>query len=218
MPIDLSRLAIWLVHITAALYWDGVTAISSNAFQIARDMWVVFGVYWMISAFRHRAVKKAERLPEQLLHVLPMAVAFALIFQVNMSFGLLGARFAPASAVKDVTGLWLTAVGVAFAIWARRHLGTNWSASITIRSEHELVGTGPYRYVRHPIYTGMIVGLTGTALVVGEVRAVVGVAIAIVSFYLKAHKEEMWLTREFGPQFNAQAKDKGMFLPKIAAL
>ncbi len=215
MPIYVSKLAIWLVPAANALYWNGAEVISANAFRIAKGMWAAFGLYWLISAFRLGAVKKTERWIEKLWHVLPMALAFALIFRSNANFGLLRSRFFSPSASMDVIGLLLTAVGVGFAIWARRQLGANWSASVTIRSDHELIGTGPYRYVRHPIYTGMILGLAGTAMVVGEVRALVGLAIMIVSFYLKAHKEETWLTREFGEKFSAQAKQKGMFLPKI---
>ena len=217
MHLNLSKLAIWLAQAATALYWNSAAAISAHAFVTAERMWGVFGLYWLISAARHRAVKKTERWFAQLSHILPMALAFALAFQPHTSVGPLGLRLVPESASKDVVGLLLTAVGIALAIWARVHLGMNWSASVTIRSEHELIGSGPYRYVRHPIYTGIIIGLAGTALIVGEARALLGLAIAVVSFYFKAHKEETWLTREFGTQFDAHFKQKGMFFPRIAA-
>ena len=74
---------------------------------------------------------------------------------------------------------------------------------------------GPYRTMRHPIYTGMLLGLLGTALVVGEVRGLLALVILGLSFYLRARKEEAFLTREFGAGFEAHAKHTGMFLPRV---
>jgi protein-S-isoprenylcysteine O-methyltransferase Ste14 len=109
----------------------------------------------------------------------------------------------------------LTAAGVAIAFWARWHLGANWSGVVTLKEGHELIRTGPYRAVRHPIYTGILLALFGTAVAAGEVRGLLAVAIAWVSFYWKARREEAFLTQEFGEKFGAYAKQTGMFLPKI---
>src|ERR1700732_1345263 len=144
-----------------------------------------------------------------------MTRAFALVFRTDLHFGWLRVRFISASVAVDILSVCVTAAGVGFAIWARRHLGENWSAVVSIRSEHELIGTGPYRFVRHPIYTGMLLALVGTVLVLGEVRGLMGLGIAVGSFYLKARKEDGWLGREFGKKFEAHAKQTGMFLPTI---
>jgi protein-S-isoprenylcysteine O-methyltransferase Ste14 len=109
----------------------------------------------------------------------------------------------------------LTAAGVALAMWARLVLGENWSAAVSIRKDHELIRMGPYRTMRHPIYTGMLLGLLGTALVVGEVRGLLALVIVGLGFYLKARKEEAFLAREFGAGFEAHAKRTGMFLPRV---
>ncbi len=66
-------------------------------------------------------------------------------------------------------GMGLTAVGIAFALWARLWIGRNWSGTITIKDQHELIQRGPYSLVRHPIYTGLLLAFLGTALVHGEV-------------------------------------------------
>lgn len=120
------------------------------------------------------------------------------------------------SPALGVIGLALTVAGLAFAMWARRHLGKNWSAVVTIRTDHELIRTGPYRFIRHPIYTGILLAMIGTALLVGEVRALLAVAIMALSFFFKARKEEVWLAREFGDKFEAHTKHTGMFLPKFS--
>jgi protein-S-isoprenylcysteine O-methyltransferase Ste14 len=144
-------------------------------------------------------------------------VGFAaiLLFDSRTHFGWLGTRFVPDPWSLVVVGVTLTAAGVALAIWARWRLGANWSSAVTIREQHELIGTGPYRWIRHPIYTGILLGLAGTALVVGEVRGLVGLAVAAAAFYRKARKEETWLNQEFGASFEAHAKQTGMFLPRF---
>ena len=125
-------------------------------------------------------------------------------------------RFAPDTIAVAVAGIVLTAAGVALAMWARLVLGENWRAAVSsIRKNQELIRMGPYRIMRHPIYTGMLLGLLGTAVVVGEVRSLLALVILGLGFYLKARKEEVFLLREFGAGFEAHAKHTGMFLPRV---
>ncbi len=118
------------------------------------------------------------------------------------------------SAAVQWTGAVLAAVGVGFAIWARRHLGTNWSGVVTLKEGHELIRTGPYRRIRHPIYTGMLLALFGTVIEIGRVAGLIAFAIAWASFTMKARREESFLAEEFGEQFDVHRKESGMFLPK----
>jgi protein-S-isoprenylcysteine O-methyltransferase Ste14 len=184
-------------------------------FPIAICCWLVFFLYWAISALSSKAAKKTESVAERLQRMAPLAAAYVLLFYQAAKLGWLDKRFIKDSPAAAVVGVTLTAAGVAFAIWARWHLGANWSAIVSIREEHELIRTGPYRRVRHPIYTGMLLAMAGTALVLGEVRGLLASLITLAAFYSKARKEEAWLTREFGERFEAHAKQTGMFLPKI---
>ncbi|GAC1684236.1 MAG: hypothetical protein PVS2B2_23290 [Candidatus Acidiferrum sp.] len=148
--------------------------------------------------------------------MLPMVDVFLLFDWQALRYGWLGARFVTFSVAVGIAGLGMTAAGVALAIWARWHIGRNWSAVVSIRADHELIGTGPYRTMRHPIYTGGLLALAGTGLLVGEVRVLVAFGIAWMEFYLKARKEETWLAREFGEKFIVHAKKTGMFLPRFS--
>jgi protein-S-isoprenylcysteine O-methyltransferase Ste14 len=103
---------------------------------------------------------------------------------------------------------------VAFAIWARRHIGRNWSGQITIRQEHELIRTGPYARIRHPSYTGLLLALAGTAIAIGEYRAIVAFAVIAIGFVVKAKREESLLTKEFGRAFDEHRQQTGFFLPR----
>ncbi len=184
-------------------------------FALAVCCWVVLWIYWLVSAANQKSVKKRETGSERMGQILPMAVSYLLLFEPLMGFGWLGLRFVAKRQDLELFGLLVTAIGIAFAIWARAHLGANWSAAVSIRAGHELIRTGPYRRIRHPIYTGMILAAVGTALVVGQMRAVVAVAICLTAFYLKSSKEERWLAQEFGDNFKTHAEHTGMFFPRL---
>jgi protein-S-isoprenylcysteine O-methyltransferase Ste14 len=180
-------------------------------------LWILFGLYWLVSAFKRKKTKRRESWGQRLVYVLPLVGASWLLLRPEAHYGWLGARFAPASPISEWTGVLLTAAGVAIAFWARWHLGANWSGVVTLKEGHELIRTGPYRAIRHPIYTGILLALFGTAVAAGEVRGLLAVAIAGVSFYSKARREESFLTQEFGEKFGTHVKQTGMFLPKIVS-
>jgi protein-S-isoprenylcysteine O-methyltransferase Ste14 len=188
---------------------------TATLFPFAIGCWMVFFLYWAISALSSKVAKKSESVLARFQRMVPLVVAYSLLFYQVTRVGWLGKRFVADTSAAAVIGVTLTTAGVAFAIWARWHLGANWSAIVSIREQHELIRTGPYRRVRHPIYTGMLLAMAGTALVLGELRGLLAFAITLFAFYWKARKEEAWLTREFGESFEAHAKQTGMFLPKI---
>jgi protein-S-isoprenylcysteine O-methyltransferase Ste14 len=179
-------------------------------------LWVLFGVYWLVSAFKRKKTKQRESWGQRLRYVLPLVVAFYLLSRPLAHYGWLGARFVPASDAAGWVGVVLTAAGVAIAFWARWHLGANWSGVVTLKEGHELIRTGPYRTIRHPIYTGILLALLGTAVNLGEVRGLLALAIAWLSFYIKARREESLLTQEFGPGFAEHRRQTGMFLPHFS--
>jgi protein-S-isoprenylcysteine O-methyltransferase Ste14 len=180
-------------------------------------LWILFGLYWLVSAAKLKKIKRRESWTQRLVYVLPLVAAACLLARPEARYGLLGARFVPAGPVSEWAGVLLTAAGVAVAFWARWHLGANWSGTVTLKEEHELIRTGPYSSIRHPIYTGILLALLGTVVTAGEVRGLLALAIAWVSFYVKARREESFLTHEFGEKFGAHAKQTGMFLPKIVS-
>jgi protein-S-isoprenylcysteine O-methyltransferase Ste14 len=212
----LTALLLTLIRAIFAVLWNVYSLESARALQIVGCFWIVLGVYWAVSALRRKPTKKEEHLVERLRHLVPVMVAFLLLSQADPSYGWLGLRFVPESGTLSLLGIGLAAAGVAFAIWARWHLGANWSAAVSIREQHDLIRSGPYRAVRHPIYTGLLLAIMATVLIVGEFRALLAFAIVLASFYLKARKEDAWLAREFGETFESHAKQTGMFLPRFS--
>jgi len=197
------------------MFWYRSSLPSEFFFPIACDIWTVLCLYWILSALRVKPVKSRESLGQRLSYVLPLALGLTLLFNPRAHYSWLGMRFALDTIAVAVAGIRLTAAGVALAMWARLLLGENWSAAVSIRKNQELIRMGPYRIIRHPIYTGMLLGLLGTAVVVGEVRSLLALVSMGRGFYLKARKEEVFLLREFAAGFEAHAKHTGMFLPRV---
>ena len=183
--------------------------------HLATIAWIVFLVYWFISARKLKSIKQREPRGERLIQIVLMATAYILMFNDTLRWGWLGRRFVAVSPALGELGVLLTVAGIAFAIWARWHLGENWSATVTLKEGHELINTGPYRRIRHPIYTGMLLAFVGTALALGEYRALISVGIVLVAFYAKAKKEERFLAQEFGAKFREHSRRTGMFLPRL---
>lgn len=183
---------------------------------IATDLWTLLCLYWIVSALQQKSTSKREAWFDRLRHTLVVGFGAFLIFSHYAHFSWLGKRFVPEWFWIAVGGVVLTAVGVALAMWARLHLGANWSGTVSIREQHELIRTGPYRWMRHPIYSGILLGMAGTIFVVGEVRGLIGFALMAAAFYVRARKEESWLNREFGASFEAHTKRTGMFLPRFS--
>ncbi len=189
---------------------------NATAPQIIGWLWGIFALYWFVAAFRQNRVQKREPAAERFVHILFMFGGFALLVSPDPRFGVLHQRFLPGSPALDFAAILLAAVGVGFAIWARARLGKYWSAQVTIRQEHRLIRTGPYKYIRHPIYTGMLLALLGTVLAIGEYRALLGLALILLGFIKKARKEESFLQAQFGTEFDEHKRQTGFFLPRFS--
>ena len=188
------------------------------AFGVAlRCVWCAVIVYWAISA---RGVKTAARaeppMRRLVLYVLPFVIAL-LLLGPGRWFGhsLLREQFISHSVVVESVGLSLCALGAAVACGARFTLGRNWSGAVQLKQDHELIERGLYRYVRHPIYTGFLLLFLGNAIMVGDWRGLLAVAIILVSFWRKLKLEELWLTQHFGARYTEYAGRTSALIPGV---
>jgi len=177
--------------------------------------WYIFAAYWAITALQVKRTKAAERSADRLATLVMMVVAFELLFTNGLRVGALGRRFLPSAAWISWAGVGITILGVAVAIWARYCIGQYWSARVTLKEGHRLIRSGPYAFVRHPIYTGMLVAAAGTALVIGEWRGVVAVAVIWATHSLKARREERLLATEFGEEYADYRRSTGFLFPRF---
>ena len=193
-----------------ALAFDNAL-LAHRQFVVAGIGWVLFSVYWEVAAKSAAAAKNSESHASRGFHVL--LTNMALLLEIVPIRGL--GRFLPASSLIMTAGLAVEALGLFLAIWARRRLGRNWSGEITIKVEHQLIRSGPYKLLRHPIYTGLLAMYTGTALVTGEWLATIGFATAAFAYWRKIRLEEANLKVAFGADYDAYCRETWALVPGL---
>jgi protein-S-isoprenylcysteine O-methyltransferase len=168
-----------------------------NIHLVINACWLIFAIVWLLASFGNKAASNKQSAGSRALQLGLEIVAFVLLFDGDTAVGPLGWTCIPHSIAVSVVGLALTVLGLAFAIWARFYLGSNWSAVVTVKQNHELVRSGPYAFVRHPIYTGICIAFLGTALYVGQLRALVGLVLSATGYKLKSLTEEAMMDKQF---------------------
>jgi len=178
------------------------------------DLWLAWLAYWMISAWGVRRNERGESTGDRFLTALVVGFGSFLIFARGSQLGPLDRQFLDTQGIQ-IVGLMLVVAGLGFSIWARRHLGKFWSGRVTLKEGHQLIQSGPYARVRHPIYSGIALALIGTALFSGQWRTLMGAAIIIVGHWWKSRREEALLTSQFGPLYEEYRKRTGWLLPRF---
>jgi protein-S-isoprenylcysteine O-methyltransferase Ste14 len=182
--------------------------------QICYGLWVGFYILWLLWAIRIKEVERRERSFAYFLHRLLVVAGFLLIF-LNMPEHWLYRRLLPTAPWLPVLGIAIAVAGFAFAIWARMHIGRNWSSAVTSRVQHELIRSGPYRWVRHPIYSGLMLALLGTVLVQDQLRGIIALALVYAGWKIKSRLEEKMMVSTFGEQYIAYSNSTGALFPRL---
>ena len=184
---------------------------------VLNALWILFVAYWIWSARKVKGASRTEPAWSRLLkYWLPLVVAVLLLEPGRLYRGsVLGARFLPGAGWVAALGIVMTLAGLLFACWARHVLGSNWSAVVQLKQDHELIERGPYRHVRHPIYTGLLLAFLGTAVALGEWRGLLALVIVAVSFWRKLRLEERWLGEQFGAAYADYMRRVKALIPGI---
>jgi protein-S-isoprenylcysteine O-methyltransferase Ste14 len=175
-------------------------------------LWVTFALYWVLTARNVKPTRWRESAGSQATHRVPMFLAAMLLAGVISWPRLLFERFVPDDPAIHLAGILILASGIAFAIWARRHIGTNWSATVTVKTDHALIRSGPYAIVRHPIYTGILVGFLGTAIAIGQWRGLAALALCAAAFLYKSKVEERQMRATF-PEYEDYERHTRALIP-----
>jgi protein-S-isoprenylcysteine O-methyltransferase Ste14 len=146
--------------------------------------------------------------------VLLVVACLLLIYGRKLPYAL-SFRIIPDSTAIACAAAALCVVGLAFAIWARVTLGRNWSGVVTLKEEHELVQRGPYRFVRHPIYTGILAMFFATALSQGRLSGFLGTLLMFASFWIKLRDEEKLMLQQFRDQYRAYQQRVKCIIPFV---
>jgi protein-S-isoprenylcysteine O-methyltransferase Ste14 len=170
--------------------------------------WAAFWLYWLVAAF---SMKRGRVLWSRELRI---RAVLAVVVILLIRFGAFRGHGLHTDPWRAGIGLVLFAVGLGFAIWARRHIGRNWGTPMTQKSEPELVTSGPYHLVRHPIYSGILAAGIGTAAALSW-QWLIAVALAGVYFLYSATVEERYMTDRFPDDYPVYKRSTKMLVPFI---
>lgn len=177
-------------------------------------LWILWGLIWIVMGLRVKAVMWRESAVSRLVSVVPLLLAGWLFAAPRMP-GWLGQRWAEPSWSLYGLGLALVLAGLLLAVWARIELAGNWSGTVTLKQGHEIVRSGPYRWIRHPIYSGLLLAMAGSALALAEWRGMVALALAAGAFMWRIPLEERRLVEHFGAAYAEYRRSSWAIVPFI---
>jgi protein-S-isoprenylcysteine O-methyltransferase Ste14 len=187
--------------------------------KIPPALLLVFGLVWAAAALYWTAPVNAARSGEfkwyRPLRLVVLAATFALLFWDATGVGPLGKRFLPTTLDFGLIGFALALGGMTIALWARFALGQFWSDRVIVQADHQLIRTGPYAHMRHPVYSGVLLGVLGTALLLGECRGLLAFLLLLTNYAIKAKREEQILADRFRDQFQEHLTHAGFLLPRL---
>ena len=175
-------------------------------------MWGGWLAYWAMAARGAKTTQWREPLRANWLHYALAWIGTVVLVVPGATPALLARPFLPPSTIGAVSGILLTAIGLGIAIAARITLAGNWSAAVEIKEGHALIRSGLYRYVRHPIYSGLLLAVLGSAIALDRWGAVLGLVLIFASLWLKSRHEEIRL-RQALPDYAAYAGETAALIP-----
>lgn len=175
-------------------------------------LWAFWAITWFIAAIWSKRASARPGFASELGYRVLTAIGAVIFFVLPQRVASSQLWATPGAVMWALVGL--EAAGFAFCWWARIHLGSLWSSTVTRKEGHRIVDTGPYAIVRHPIYTGIITALIATTLARGTSLAIVGAGLIILGLWMKARLEEQFLRRELGENaYDAYRRRVPMLVP-----
>ncbi len=178
-------------------------------------VWIAFLVYWQIKAGNTKTTQRLEPAASRIFRVLIFLIAIVLFSVPRIPLPWLYIQLWPQGFWPFWLGAAITVAGLLFAVWAREHLGRNWSRSVAIKQGHELITTGPYSVVRHPIYTGILTGFLGMAIAISQVRGFIAFVLVFLALWMKFRMEEQFMRSQFGETYATYAQKTAALVPYL---
>jgi protein-S-isoprenylcysteine O-methyltransferase Ste14 len=185
------------------------------ALNIISGCWILFAVIWLLAAFATKHTVYQESRLQRLRYTMPILLGGFLLTKGHRLSDPLNHRVIPHVEALAWTGVVLCIAGLAFCIWARFTLGRNWSGVVTLKGGHELITSGPYTLVRHPIYTGLLTMFVATVIVLGHFAGIIAMPFVFVSFWIKLRHEEKLMLKQFSNEYAAYQQRVKRLIPFV---
>lgn len=185
--------------------------------MVTMAAWLACGLYFIASAFATQRIQSKEAKGERAKDTLLLLGGYVFLFVQLPAVELWSRPFLPAGLRQPlgIAGAALAVVGLSFTCWARATLGRYWSRIVAVKEDHKLVTTGPYQWVRHPLYTGLLAGTLGAALAFGAWHGLIGAAMLWTGFIGRAYREDDLMAAQFGAEFAAYRARSGRLVPRL---
>lgn len=181
-------------------------------------IWGIFWIYWILAAIKTRSnVKKessGQKSIQRVVHLIFVIISYVITFFQFKNISLWN-RIIPDYKYVEYIGIAILIFSLLFAIWARIVLGRNWSGAIQKVEGQRLVRSGPYKYIRNPIYTGIVCGFFGTFITLGSLASIMGFCIILIIYIIKINREQRFLILEFGEEYEKYIKESWALIPYI---
>lgn len=177
-------------------------------------LWVAAGVYVVGSSLFTNPIRSREAFRIRLLDRSLLLGGYFLLFAQVPLQAPRHLHFLPVQQSLQIAGVVFAGVGALLVIWARACLGRYWSGVVALKQDHRLIQSGPYRLVRHPLYTGLILLAFGWCLCVTTWSSLLGALLFVTCFERRAHKEDALLAGEFGAEFENYRQRTGRLVPR----
>jgi protein-S-isoprenylcysteine O-methyltransferase Ste14 len=181
--------------------------------NIISTCWGVFCVVWLLAALFTKRTVYREDAVRRFRYLIPILFGWFLIFRGYRLPRPFSFDIIPQTDAILIAAAILCLSGLGLCLWARAVLGRNWSGTVTLKEDHELIVRGPYRLVRHPIYTGLLAMLLATALEQGHIAGFIGLLLAFASFWIKSSNEEEVMRKQFPDQYATYAERVKRIIP-----
>jgi protein-S-isoprenylcysteine O-methyltransferase Ste14 len=185
------------------------------ALNIISVCWTLFAVIWLLAAFATKQSVYRESTVQRLRYTIPILLGGFLLAKGHRLSDPLDYRVIPHVEALAWSGVVLCIAGLAFCIWARFTLGRNWSGVVTLKGGHELITSGPYALVRHPIYTGLLTMFVGTVIVLGHVAGIIAMPFVFGSLWIKLRYEEKLMLKQFPNKYAGYQQRVKRLIPFI---
>ena len=182
--------------------------------EIIITCWCVFLMVWLVTAAKAKRTVEMQSPASMLAHRLPVGLGWWLLLFPNFP-GEFNRQIWPRTDALQMAGAVICICGLVFTLWARYTLAGNWSSDVTFKQDHELIRKGPYRFVRHPIYTGLLVMFVGTTLHIGQLRCLLGFPLVAIGFWIKLRQEERLLVRHFPEAYPNYRREVKALVPFV---
>jgi len=176
-------------------------------------IWLSWLLLWLFYWRKVKPVVRQESFASKLLHNIPLILAALLLLPEQCPIPILNQRFMQPTSTTFWVGALITFAGLVFSIWARFVLGRNWSSTVTVKKDHELITRGPYSLVRHPIYTGILMAFVGSAIARSEWRGPVAAILAFLGLWQKLRTEERFMREQFADRYLSYCKRVRALIP-----